>query len=122
MLNFNSILLSTENLKELSQFYKKVFDKEPEMSEENYVGFLVGTAFFSIGSHDKIKGKNVNPERVLFNFETTDVQGEFKRITGLGAKVVKEPYAMGENNEYWIATLADPDGNYFQLVTPWDLS
>jgi predicted enzyme related to lactoylglutathione lyase len=29
--------------------------------------------------------------------------------------VIREPYAIGDG---WIATLADPDGNYFQLITP----
>jgi predicted lactoylglutathione lyase len=37
--------------------------------------------------------------------------------TSVGAKVIKEPYQMGDA---WISTLADPDGNYFQLMTPWD--
>jgi predicted enzyme related to lactoylglutathione lyase len=27
---------------------------------------------------------------------------------------------MGENTGGWIATFADPDGNYFQLMTPWE--
>jgi predicted lactoylglutathione lyase len=26
---------------------------------------------------------------------------------------------MGEG-EMWIATFADPDGNYFQLMSPWE--
>ncbi len=120
MLNFNSILLSTENLNVLREFYKTVFDSDPVMEDEGHVGFLAGTTYFGIGSHDKISGKNPNPDRVLFNFETTDVKGEFERIKSLGAEVVKEPYSMGENSEFWIATLADPDGNYFQLVTPWN--
>ncbi|OGM28194.1 hypothetical protein A2801_04150 [Candidatus Woesebacteria bacterium RIFCSPHIGHO2_01_FULL_41_10] len=120
MLNFNSILLSTENLEKLVEFYKKVFEKDPEMSDENYVGFVVGSAFFGLGSHDKIKGKNNNPDRILFNFETKDVKGEFERIKKLGTEVVKEPYTMEGYEGFWIATLADPDGNYFQLVTPWE--
>jgi len=33
-----------------------------------------------------------------------------------GAETVKEPYEMGS---LWIATFADPDGNYFQLMSPW---
>ena len=36
-------------------------------------------------------------------------------IKALGAKVIRAPYQMGEG---WIATLADPDGNFFQLMTP----
>lgn len=70
MLNFNSILLSSEDHKALADFYKKVFQKEPEMSEDTYTGFLVGSCFLSIGAHDKIHGKNTNPDRILFNFET----------------------------------------------------
>jgi predicted enzyme related to lactoylglutathione lyase len=120
MLNFNSILLSTENLEKLAEFYQKVFEKEPEMLEANYVGFLVGSAFFSLGSHDKIKGKNPNPDRILFNFETKEVKKEFERIKGIGARVIKEPYTMEGFEGFWISTLADPDGNYFQLVTPWE--
>lgn len=120
MLNFNSILLSTEKLKELTEFYKKVFDKEPEMVDDNYVGFLVGTGFFSIGFHDKIKGKNPNPDRILFNFETREVKKEFERVKNIGAEVIKEPYTMEGYENFWISTLADPDGNYFQLVTPWE--
>jgi predicted enzyme related to lactoylglutathione lyase len=51
----------------------------------------------------------------MFNFETTSVKEEFERMKAAGAKVIREPYEMGGG---MIATLADPDGNYFQLVTP----
>jgi predicted enzyme related to lactoylglutathione lyase len=51
----------------------------------------------------------------MFNFETPQVKEEFERIKALGAVVIKEPYAMGGS---WIATLADLDGNYFQLLSP----
>jgi predicted enzyme related to lactoylglutathione lyase len=46
---------------------------------------------------------------------TYEVQAEFERIKALGASVIAAPYAIGEG---FIATLADPDGNYFQLMTP----
>ena len=39
-------------------------------------------------------------------------------MKGLGAKVIAEPYSMGEDQNFLIATLSDPDGNYFQLVSP----
>lgn len=118
MLNFNSILLSTEDPKKLADFYSKVFEKKPDMDEEQYKGFLVGCCFLSIGFHDKIHGKSPNPDRILFNFETKDVRSEFERIKNIeGVTVIAQPYEM---KPAWIATLADPDGNYFQLITPWE--
>ena len=44
-----------------------------------------------------------------------------RRLTAAGATVVREPYHPGEGAEGWIATLSDPDGNYFQLVSPMDM-
>ena len=119
MLNFNSILVSSENPEKLRDFYQKVFDKEPDMSEGGYYGFLAGKGFISIGPHDKVSGKNKNPERILINLETEKVKEEFERIKNLGANIIAEPYQM-EGFEEWIATLSDPDGNYFQLMSPWE--
>ncbi len=121
MLNFNSVLLSTEDVNKLSEFYAKVFEKKADMDEETYKGFLVGSCFLSIGQHDKIHGQNPNPDRILFNFESSDVKGEAERISKIeGVSIIKEPYSMGEDNKYWIATFADPDGNFFQVVSPWN--
>lgn len=119
MLNFNNILIGSENPKELANFYSKIFG-EPVWSDNNYTGWVVGSGFIAVGGHDKVKGKNANPERILVNFETKDVEGEFKRIKGLGAEVVQEPYHPGEMEDGRIATFADPDGNLFQLMSPWE--
>ena len=119
MLELNSFLLFSEDPKKLSDFYKKVFQKEPDWGEGGYQGFAVGKGFITIGPHEKVHGKNPNPERFMFNLETEDVKGEFARIKALGANVVAKPYQPQEAEGIWIATFADPDGNYFQLMTPW---
>jgi predicted enzyme related to lactoylglutathione lyase len=36
-----------------------------------------------------------------------------------GAIVVREPYHF-EGDPGWIATISDPDGNYFQLNSPYE--
>ena len=46
---------------------------------------------------------------------------EFERIKKLGAAVVAEPYPPAEDPKMMIATFADPDNNYFQLVTPMEI-
>ena len=116
MLNLNSVMIGSEDPKKLADFYQKVFEKAPDMTEGNWTGWTVGSSFISVGEHSEVKGKSKEPARIFFNFETSEVKEEFERIKGLGAKIVAEPYEMGGS---WIATLADPDGNYFQLATPW---
>lgn len=81
------------------------------------VNWQVGSCFFGIGTHSETKGQAKDPSRIMFNLETPDIKGEFERIKAHGAHVVKEPCNMGGA---WIATFADPDGNYFQLISPWE--
>lgn len=120
MLNFNSILVFSEHPKKLADFYKKVFQKDPDWAEGGYYGFMAGKGFISFGPHDQVKGKSAHPERIMFNLETKDVEGEFVRIKKAGAAVVAEPYHPMDDAKMTIATFADPDNNYFQLVTPWE--
>lgn len=118
MLNFNSVMIGTSQPKVLVEFYRKVIDRKPDMEDESYAGWLVGSCFLNIGEHSEVKGKAAEPARVICNFESKDVKGEFKRIKEIeGAKIIKEPYDI---QGMWIATLADPDGNYFQLMSPWE--
>lgn len=118
MFNFNSLLLFSEKPKELVEFYKKVLISDPAWEDGDWSGFKIGQGMIMIGPHDKVHGKNETPERMMFNFETDDVEGDFERIKELGATVIQEPYHPGEAAEMSIATFADPDGNYFQLASP----
>ncbi|HLL60749.1 MAG TPA: VOC family protein [Candidatus Nitrosocosmicus sp.] len=117
MINFNSIMVGSAQPKEMAEFYKKVFEKDPDMEEDGWYGWQVGGTFYSIGRHSGVNGKANEPQRIILNFETKEVKTEFERMKNAGATVIKEPYEMGGA---WIATLADPDGNYFQIMTPWD--
>jgi predicted enzyme related to lactoylglutathione lyase len=117
MLNFNNVLIGSDEPKALSDFYAKVLGK-PTWEDGGFVGWQVGSGSLMIGAHSEVKGRNEMPGRIILNFETPDVQGEFERIKGLGANVVQEPYQPGGAPEMWLATFDDPDGNYFQLASP----
>ncbi len=121
MLNLNTLIVFSENPEKLMEFYKQVLQKEPDWSGGQFYGFKVGVGFLTVGPHSEVHGKSADPERIIFNFETDDVEGEMERIKGLGAEVIAQPYHPGEEEEMMIATLADPDGNYFQLVTPMNM-
>jgi predicted enzyme related to lactoylglutathione lyase len=55
---------------------------------------------------------------MIWNIESGDVQADFAKLKAAGATVIKEPYHPGEGEQGWIGTFADPDNNYFQVVSP----
>jgi predicted enzyme related to lactoylglutathione lyase len=120
MLNLNSVMIGTKQTKVLAAFYEKVFGKPPEMvDEENgFYGWQLGSSFLGVLDHSQMSGNTKDPGRIMLNFETSQVKEEFERVKALGAVVIRDPYQMGGG---WIATLADPDGNYFQLMSPMEM-
>jgi len=117
-LNFNSILIGSEDPQRLVEYYTRIFG-EPGMHEEGgYTGWKIGSGFVTVGPHDEVSGKNAHPGRLIWNIETADVKAEFERLREAGAIVVREPYDFEGFPGFWIATLADPDDNYFQLMSP----
>ena len=120
-MNFNSILIGSENPQQLVDYYTKLFG-EPTWQEGGYTGWAIGSGAMSIGPHDEVHGKNAHPGRIIWNIESADVQADFDRFKAAGATVVREPYGFEEAPGSLIATLADPDDNYFQLMTPMEPS
>ncbi len=118
-LNLNAVMLGAEDAPKLIEFYNKILGEAVWKDDENHWhAWQVGTGSLVVGPHSEVKGMSPQPGRVMVGFETTDVQGDFDRIKGLGATVVAEPYHPGESPEMWLATFADPEGNYFQLASP----
>ena len=116
-MNLNSILIGSADPQRLSDYYTRLFGP-PGWNEGGYLGWQLGTGFLTVGPHDQVTGRNAQPGRLIWNIETPDVKGDFERFKAAGATVVQEPYQPGEVPEGWIATFSDPDGNYFQLMSP----
>jgi len=119
MINLSSIMIGSSDPKNLAKFYEKVLEKKADWSDGDWFGFKIGENFITIGPHSEVGKKSKEPQRIMINFYTNDVKGDFDRIKK-DAKVVKKPYTPDEAKDMWIATLEDPDGNYFQLATPWN--
>ena len=118
-MQFNGILIGSDDPARLIEYYTKVLG-EPGYADSSYSTWLLGSGSVSIGGHSEVHGSNTQPGRLIWNLETPDVKGEFDRMKAAGAIVVREPYSFEGFPDSWIATLADPDGNYFQLMTPFD--
>ena len=115
-MNLNSILIGSADAQRLAEYYTRLFGP-PGWDEDGYKGWQLGTGFLTVGPHDEVTGANTQPGRLIWNIESADVKGDFERLKAAGATVVREPYSMG-GADAWIATLSDPDDNYFQLISP----
>lgn len=117
---FEGTLLSSEDAKKLAEFYRDVVGlkiKQEFEGEDGVMGFEMDTGAGSglyINAHDKVKGKNKEPERIILNLEVDDIEKEFDRMKKENVKVVQETYHV--EGYGLIATFEDPDGNYFQFV------
>jgi predicted enzyme related to lactoylglutathione lyase len=117
--DFNSILIGSEDPARLVEYYTRLLG-EPTFSDGGYTGWRLGSGFLTIGPHDQVKGRNVQPGRIIWNIETPNVQADFERLKAAGGIVIAEPYGFGDQPGL-IATFADPDDNYFQLMSPMEM-
>lgn len=114
----DGILLSSEDSQKLADFYKdKVGLKctmEFEMGENNEKGFEFADVKLYVNQHSEVHGKTKEPQRVILNFETEDIEEEVARLDKAGIKKIKDTYHV--EGYGLIATYEDVDGNYFQVV------
>lgn len=118
----DSIILSSQDPKKLADFYgEKVglsLIREMEMGDNASPVFEFGLGNGSpalvIMEHSKVKTKNNTPERVMLNLEVVNIEKEVKKLDEAGVEKIQDIYHIEEYGQ--VATFADIDGNYFQLV------
>src|SRR3989344_1600147 len=115
-----SVLLFSQNPRKLARFYRDTvglkITAEMEMGDQGEEMFefgMKGCSLF-IGPHSKVKGKRKEPERMMFNLEVSDIEKAVKDLKKKKVKVVQDLYHIEDYG--FVATFADLDGNYFQLV------
>ena len=119
--SLESLTLFTQNAKKLAGFYKdkvglkiKFEAVMGENDEEMYEMSVGKKSGFYIIDHSKVKGKSKQPQRILFNLEVDNIKKEVTRLKKAKVKLVADTYHIEGYCD--IATFADIDGNYFQLV------
>jgi len=120
-MRFTGLMIGSDDPQRLADYYGKVLGAQA-FSDGGYTGFQVGEGWVTIGPHSEVHGRNGEPGRIMWNMESDDVRGDFDRMRDAGASVVREPYTPEgvpeDAGEMLVATFEDPDGNYFQLMSP----
>ena len=120
-LSLSSIRVGSSQPAVLAEFYAKFFGRPADVHNGPFHMWLGSGTSFRVSDHSELNGPAKEPQRILLNFDTKDVKGEFERLKALGLTIIQEPYATGGRSDYWVATLADPDGNLVQLTTPLEM-
>jgi len=108
----HSVLIHTEDLKNLAPFYRDIIGFKPTMEGEDFAVFEAGAAQLALGVHSEVNGRSKDPNRVMVDLEVDDCKAEYDRLKAKGVEFIREP-SLDEG--FVVATLLDPDGNTLQL-------
>jgi catechol 2,3-dioxygenase-like lactoylglutathione lyase family enzyme len=106
-----SLLLGSRDPDRLYAWYRDAFGVEPDVD-----GFLhFGRLAVLIVTRDDVAAEAAEPGRVLLNYEVADIAATADDLDRLGAPSIA-PVEYREDGGAWFATVADPDGNYVQII------
>ncbi|HEY9555403.1 MAG TPA: VOC family protein [Acidimicrobiales bacterium] len=104
-----SILIGSSNVDAAKQWYRDAFG----VTENDNGAFEFGTLGLFVEEHSEVSGPTKEPARVIINLDVDDCRHLESHLDGLGVRWVRkvEQEAFG-----LIGTVADPDGNYIQII------
>jgi predicted enzyme related to lactoylglutathione lyase len=111
----------TENIKELSNFYKEALQIEPQIYGDDYAEFPTESgvlSLFSYESHEELAKGSVVPASnrcVELEFNVDNVDDDFIRLKQFGAEIVKPLTTQPWGNRSFY--FRDPDGNLINFYT-----
>jgi len=107
-----SILLASTDPDALRGWYERAFGVVADPGD----GFLwIGEVGLMIVRRDDIAAAPAEPARVMLNFHVDDGRAVARHLDELGVSWIAE-LEYREPVGAWFATLADPDGNYLQII------
>jgi DNA polymerase II small subunit/DNA polymerase delta subunit B len=117
--NISDIIIWSENHRKLAKWYKDKL-KLTQIGEVNHpqdscIGFRVGSVELWIGQHDKVKGKNRDMHRIMYNLVVDSVSETYKILKKRGVKFFATPFKAPTFDKYF-ATFYDGDNNFVQLI------
>ena len=104
-----SILLGTTNPDRLRAWYREAF-----AATEAENGFLdFGPVGVLIDGRDDVAAASPEPGRYILNFHVADAKACAAHLEAMGVIWIAK---LEQRDVGWFATLADPDGNYVQII------
>jgi len=104
-----SLLVGSSNVEAMKDWYRRAFN----IKENDMGAFEFGPVQLFIEEHSEVSGPAKEPARIIINLDVPDCREAERQLKSIDAKWVREveqtPHAL-------IGTVADPDGNYIQII------
>src|SRR5437667_9499211 len=78
-IDFNSVMIGSEDPKRLVDYYTKILGK-PAMSEGGYDGWQIGSGWITIGPHYDFKANNPSRGCLILYNASDDVKGDLGKF------------------------------------------
>ena len=108
------IIIWTEKISNLLNFYEMIFGSKVHKLKSTSAYFVYNNLRIYISEHSEVEGDSKDPNRMIINLETKDIEKEYKRLIAQGVKFIRKPEI-----EKWggkVATFEDPDKNRINLI------
>jgi catechol 2,3-dioxygenase-like lactoylglutathione lyase family enzyme len=118
-MKFTHSCIITENIKQLSLFYRDVLQIEPQVYGENYAEFPTdcGTlSLFDAATHERLAPGSIRSAAnmsVILEFQVDDVDREYERLQQMEIEWVRLPTTESWGNR--TIYFRDPEGNLVEF-------
>jgi predicted enzyme related to lactoylglutathione lyase len=104
-----SLLIGSSQVDAMKAWYRSAFD----VAENTMGAFDFGDMQVFIEAHSEVSGPTREPARVILNLNVDDAKSLGSHLEGLGSKFIRP---VEQEDFGLIGTVADPDGNYVQII------
>ena len=112
------ICLWSGNYEKLAKWYEDVLgftvQRRLTLPNDTGVDFDFAPTYFYVGKHDKVKGKNKDPYRIMIGFNVENVIKTYEELKKKQVTFIAKPFA-GPPGGFWCMTIKDPEGNLIQF-------
>jgi len=119
------VLLYVSDLVGMGEFYQRVFDLKPKMSNADFIAFDTGACTFELmgnmanGPSKMDDATGWTRTKVLVSFFVSDIKTTVKELETRGVPTVSgiKPIVTpsGDKTVGWIAQFMDPEGNLIEI-------
>lgn len=106
---FGSVLIASSDVDATKDWYRRAFG----VTESDTGAFDFGPVGIFIEAHTEVDGPTREPARMIINFNVDDCRALEAHLRSMDVNWIRpvelEPFGL-------IGTIADPDGNYLQII------